>query len=330
MIRIQSPTRVDLAGGTLDLWPLYAFLGPSVTVNLAINLFTEVELSERNDRRIHVHSVDQNWTYEFADLAALQVDPRSQLALVKVVTEHFKPERGFNLKLYSQSPIGGGLGGSSSLVISLIKAFTKWTCCIVEPDRAIRLAKNLEAQLLRTPTGTQDYFPPIYGGLNVIYYGMDEVQTECLDRQDEFNERMVLVYTGRSHNSGINNWQVLKKAVEGDEEVLEALRGIQITAQKVAAVCQTARWDQLGPLLRDEYHWRLKLTPAFSSPEIEALARLGHEAGAEAIKICGAGGGGCVFLWCAPEKRQRVVDACSKNQFQVLAAETVAPLVVNA
>ncbi|MBV9609015.1 MAG: hypothetical protein JO187_05610, partial [Acidobacteria bacterium] len=33
----QAPCRVDLAGGTVDLWPLYLFHPGAVTVNFAVN-----------------------------------------------------------------------------------------------------------------------------------------------------------------------------------------------------------------------------------------------------------------------------------------------------
>ncbi|MCE7735480.1 MAG: hypothetical protein GPJ54_11420, partial [Candidatus Heimdallarchaeota archaeon] len=48
MIKVRTPTRIDLAGGTLDLLPLYQIVYPRIysTVNLAINLFNEVVLKK--------------------------------------------------------------------------------------------------------------------------------------------------------------------------------------------------------------------------------------------------------------------------------------------
>src|ERR1700753_531077 len=40
-ITSRAPTRIDLAGGTVDIWPLYLFLKNPVTVNLGIDLFAE-------------------------------------------------------------------------------------------------------------------------------------------------------------------------------------------------------------------------------------------------------------------------------------------------
>jgi D-glycero-alpha-D-manno-heptose-7-phosphate kinase len=38
-IESKAPTRVDLAGGTLDIWPLYLFHPGAVTVNAAITRY---------------------------------------------------------------------------------------------------------------------------------------------------------------------------------------------------------------------------------------------------------------------------------------------------
>jgi len=47
MIEVTAPTRVDLAGGTLDIYPLYLFEKGSLTVNVAINLYSQVKIERR-------------------------------------------------------------------------------------------------------------------------------------------------------------------------------------------------------------------------------------------------------------------------------------------
>ena len=50
MIRSSTPTRIDLAGGTLDLWPLHLFFDNPPTLNAAIDLYASVELTARRDK----------------------------------------------------------------------------------------------------------------------------------------------------------------------------------------------------------------------------------------------------------------------------------------
>ncbi|MES2855616.1 MAG: galactokinase, partial [Bdellovibrionota bacterium] len=123
-IQIKSPTRVDLAGGTLDCWPLYLFLDTPVTINVAIDIFTYVDLRERKDGQIELHSSDLNIKKIYSGLSECLADNEPAFELVRANLAFFNPEKGVSISTRSESPIGGGLGGSSSLCISLLKAFT--------------------------------------------------------------------------------------------------------------------------------------------------------------------------------------------------------------
>lgn len=325
-IEIASPTRVDLAGGTLDLWPLYNFVGGAKTVNLAIDIRTRVEL-EPVAEGIHLRSDDLDWTCSYPDRATLLADREPSAQLYRLVAEAFPSATAFRLRTKSESPVGGGLGGSSSLLISLLRAFEKLTGApSMAPHPLVHRAHNLEARLLRTPTGTQDYYPAVTGGLSIISYGMDGIGQEILPVEGDLRDRFLLVYTGRAHHSGLNNFEVLKGAIGKDAVVLAALQDLKEIAEETAGVCRRGVWSQLAPLFRREFKARVKLAPAFTCPEIEQLEKISLAAGAEAVKICGAGGGGCVMVWCPPAERERISTVCRNAGFQVLSALPVAPL----
>ena len=73
-------------------------------------------------------------------------------------------------------------------------------------------------------------------------------------------------------------------------------------------------------LFEREYAARTEISEGFSSPEIRRLADLASSLGAHA-KICGAGGGGCVMIWCPDRQAAKVQELCSANGFQVLPAK---------
>jgi len=317
MIKIQSPTRVDLAGGTLDCWPLYLFVGDCVTVNLSIDVWTGCELVLQTASSIDISVQDLNYQRSFTDLQDLLACKDKELILVRAVIDYFQPRMGFSLKTFSQSPVGGGLGGSSSLCISLIKAFLKLANKTLSTSEIVNLAHNLEAKVILNPTGTQDYFPAIEPGLNVIHYTARGPELERLDVSlEEIAKGMLLIYTGRSHHSGINNWQVIKAVIEGDTNVLATLKEIARISAATAQACREQRWGDLPELFRHEYDSRIKLTASFSSPETELLKTTVMNEGATAVKICGAGGGGCVLVWAESNKHERIREACRKNGFQ--------------
>jgi D-glycero-alpha-D-manno-heptose-7-phosphate kinase len=316
----KSPTRVDLAGGTLDCWPLYLFLANPVTINVAIDIFTHCWLAPRKDSQIELNSDDLGRRKTYPDLAACLADDEPAFELYRAHLRFFQPKDGFSLRTRSESPVGGGLGGSSSLCISMLKAFHRWLGIRVRSDEMVRVASHLEAQVLRKPTGTQDYFPPIFGGVCMIEYGIPGPRVESYPLpKDLFDNRFVLVDTGKSHHSGINNWNVIKAYLDGDENVRARMRDLAVISKEMQSVWVAKKWGALTPLFEREYEVRTALSDGFSSPEIRRLQQVASREGAVA-KICGAGGGGCVMIWCPDGQAVRVQGACESAGFHTLKA----------
>lgn len=327
-IVVKSPTRVDLAGGTLDLWPLYLFINGASTVNVAIDVYTTVELTPHDDSTIVLESVDLKMRKGYTNLADALSDTDPKMVLLQTQLRYWMPQMGFTLKTSSDSPVGGGLGGSSSLTIGLMKAFSQF--CgrpFRDVHHMVHVAHNIEAEILNTPTGTQDYYPAASGGLNVLRYNYDGIQQDVLDvTNTPLAEKFMLIYTGKAHHSGLNNFEVMKDSVSRDPGTIKALQDLKAIAIETEHVVRSQKWDELGPLFKREFEARVRLAPEFSSPEIYRLSELSLQNGAEAVKICGAGGGGCVLVWCPPDKKQGVAQACQKAGFQVMDAKPVNPL----
>lgn len=324
-IEIRCPTRVDLAGGTLDLWPLNQFVQGATTLNVAIDVWTRATLEEASGTEIVWDSKDLKFERKYSNLQEALDDRDPKVVLFQSVLKFFKPSQGFKLTSQSESPVGGGLGGSSSLTISMMKAFSIWLDRPFESVHAmVNVAHNLEALVLNTPTGTQDYYPAVTGGLSILRYGFSGIDQEVLDLQaTPLNDHFMLVYTGKSHHSGLNNFEVMKSAVQRDERTMRALVDLKVIAVEMEQAIRGQRWDQLPSLFNREFEARVRLAPAFTSPEIEQLNKITLEAGALAVKICGAGGGGCILVWCAPDKKKRVAETCQKAGFQVMNAQPV-------
>lgn len=327
-IVVKSPTRVDLAGGTLDLWPLYLFIHGASTVNVAIDVYTTVELTPHADSTITLDSADLKIRKTYANLKEALADQDPKMILLQTQLRYWKPEKGFTLVTSSQSPVGGGLGGSSSLTISLMKAFAQF-CNKPYRDvhHMVHSAHNIEAEILNTPTGTQDYYPAASGGLNILRYGYDGITQEVLPvSKTPLADKFMLVYTGKAHHSGLNNFEVMKDSVAKDEGTIQALKDLKAIAIETEQAIHAGKWQELGGLFKREFEARVRLAPEFSSPEIQQLAEVSLQNGAEAVKICGAGGGGCVLVWCPPENKAKVASACQKAGYQVMDAKPVDPL----
>lgn len=315
----SSSTRVDLSGGTLDCWPLYLLVDSCVTINLSLSISTRVTLEPRADEVIHLLIRDLKYDRAFPDLNALLTCRDEQVLLVQKHVAFWRPAQGFTLETSSESPVGGGLGGSSSLSISLIKAFAEWLGRDLNVYESVELSHNLEAQVLQKMTGTQDYFPALVPGLNAIHYTPLGPRLETFVTEANFwTDRLSLVYTGQPHHSGLNNWQVLKAALDRDPGTLRALRDIRDVSAEMYKTIQGEDWGRLPELFDCEFEARVRLSSSFSSPEIERLRKVALKSGASAVKICGAGGGGCVLVWSDPARKAEVEAGCREQKFDVL------------
>src|SRR4029078_6289298 len=120
---------------------------------------TYATIEEKAGKAVEIHMRDMRYQKKFTDLNEVLSCPDPELKLVQKQLSYWKPTKGFYLETFSESPIGGGLGGSSSLSISLIKAFSEWMGVTLNLYDSVVLSHNLEAQVLHKMTGTQDYFP---------------------------------------------------------------------------------------------------------------------------------------------------------------------------
>ncbi len=317
----HAPCRVDLAGGTMDIWPLYLFHPGAVTVNFAVNVLTRCRIHRLEGKQIRFRSLDTGRAEEFASLDQLCSAKRFKHAIAGYLVRFFAPEGGFELETNSESPSGAGISGSSALMITTTAALAKFTGRELTLAQIREIAQNVEAQIIRVPTGCQDYYPALYGGVSAIHLDPDGIHHEAVRvAAEELDHRFVLAYTGAPRQSGINNWEVFKRHINGDRRIYGNFQRIGQIAQAMHDAVAHADWPEVAKLLREEWKLRKTNSPRISTPLIEKLIRVASKAGAQAAKVCGAGGGGCVVFLSEPENKDRVVTAIRENGGQVLVA----------
>jgi len=318
-IYAQAPCRADLAGSTLDLWPLYLFHPGSVTVNMAVSILTTCKITPRKGRAIHLKSVDTGREDRFANLSALMRAKKYDHALAAYLVRFFQPKEGFLLETHSESPAGAGISGSSAMMIATGAALARFVDREIDIEQIRVIAQNVEAQLIRVPTGCQDYYPAMYGGVNAIHLDPDGIHCEPIAiPADEMNQRFVLFYTGAPRQSGINNWEVFKQHINGDKHVIRNFAEISRIAQAMHRALKQAKWDDVERLLHEEWKLRRTNAPGITTPLIDKLIAAARKQGARAAKVCGAGGGGCVVVFIEEGTRERVHEAIRKNGGQPL------------
>jgi D-glycero-alpha-D-manno-heptose-7-phosphate kinase len=174
----------------------------------------------------------------------------------------------------------------------------------------IHISRDIEAVVIRVPTGTQDHYPPAFGGAaSIVLAAGGERREEIGCDVDELERRLVLCYTGKPRQHGINNWEVFKRQIDGDRRVSRNLEKISIIAQAVRGALAQNNWNEVGRLMRGEWDFRRRNLRTISTPLIDKVISSARRQGALAGKVCGAGGGGCVTLLIEPDARARVEAA---------------------
>lgn len=310
----RAPCRVDLAGSTLDIWPLYLFHEGAVTVNIAVDRMTRAEVIPRTDSRILLRSLDLKRCCAYESLGELLRAGKDPLPLPAEIARFFRPEHGFELITDSEAPAGAGISGSSALIIAVASAFNRWLGRGYPIEKLREISQNIEARIIRVPTGCQDYYPAMYGGVSAIELGCGGVRRRAAAVDiTELERRILLAYTGAPRNSGINNWEVTKAHIDGSRAVERNFERIASIARAMRAALERADWNEVGRLLREEWSHRRRNAPGISTPLIDRLVAATRRAGALGAKVCGAGGGGCVLFFTQPDTRDQVGCAIKKE-----------------
>jgi D-glycero-alpha-D-manno-heptose-7-phosphate kinase len=318
-ISAKAPCRVDIAGGTIDIWPLYLYHESPVTVNFAVDRYASCVIETWRDSRITLRSRDLRGAEEFASLDALRAARRYKLPLAAYVVRYFAPPTGLDLVTDSEAPAGAGISGSSTLIIALASALNKLTGAGHTLEKLREIAQNIEAQIINVPTGCQDYYPAMYGGVSAIELTVAGIVRKpvAVDLED-LNERVVLAYTGVPRNSGINNWEVMKAHIDGDRVVHRNFDRIAEIARGIRQALEKPDWNEVARLLRQEWAHRKKNAPGITTPLIDRLVEITRRNGAVGAKVCGAGGGGCVFFLVERGAKSRVSDVIKQEGATVL------------
>lgn len=326
----EAPCRVDLAGGTLDIWPLYLFHPGAVTINFAINRFTRCTIDRLGSDalgtpEIRLRSGDLQAEETYPSLAALDQAARPRLPLAAYLLRFFRPRTGLAIHTDSESPAGAGIAGSSALTIATASALSRFTGSRYSREKIREIAQNVEAQIIRVPTGVQDYYPALYGGMSAVELRADGIRRVAIPVDlEDFNARIVLCYTGAPRNSGINNWEVTKAYINGNRKVQRNFAHIATVATGMRAAVEKADWKEAGRLLREDWSHRRANLPGISTPMIDRLIAVARRAGSLGAKVCGAGGGGCVFFLVERGAQQKVERAIAEAGAEVMAVR-VAP-----
>lgn len=307
-IVVQSPTRVDFAGGTLDIPPLFLFHQPSYTVNAAITVFTTVKIREASLEAAfswQLISKDQHESIVLDDSNRNNDFTGHVLELpIRFLLEYGKGQG--VMEISSDAPRGSGLGASSSLGVAMQTALETLEGSRRNPTEFVEYVKNIEAQSIKVPTGYQDYLAAYYKGVNIFSFTVGGIRREPVAGEDflkKLGQHIFLVYTS-PHFSGINNWELFKKRIEGDSKIVSFFGRLRDNAEQCRKAFQSKNLLDIAAIMTKDWEDRRAMIPSMSTPLIDKVIMSLEKVGALGWRVCGAGGGGCILFLLSPEKHE--------------------------
>lgn len=310
LIVARAPTRIDFAGGTLDIPPLHLFHQPAITINVAIDLCATVQVTQRAGRAIRLVASDQGRQLVWPSREAISWTRYPFLEMLARLIQSLAPDGGLDVRTDCQAPAGAGTGGSSALAVATAAALSVVAGRPLKRPVLIEHAKSIETQAIRVPTGYQDYYAAAYGGASSIEFGLTGIHRTSIARRTflmELQQHLLLLYLGKPRFSGANNWDLFKRHMEGDRKTLALFDALKANALAMRNAFLRQDLQGIARLLNRDWETRRRALPTMSSPAIDRLIRSLRRAGAVGARVCGAGGGGCLALIIDPGARAKLI-----------------------
>ena len=328
IIRSKSPLRLGLAGGGTDL-NTYCDRHTGFVLNSTISLYVHATIQERADNKILFEALDLNEALEMSSIKVLNFDGNLDLfkgIYNRIVKDFALQPLSFTLTTYSDVPSGSGLGGSSTLVVAIIKAFSEWLNLPLGEYDIARLAFDIEREDIGIVGGAQDQYAATFGGFNFMeFYEKKRVIVNPLRIKnwiiDELEASMVLYFTNITRQA--SQIEQEKKRLLDSKDSMNAMHEVKKDAVLMKEYLLKGDINNFAKILGKSWEAKKRVSSSISSNEIDKIYNIALQNGAISGKVSGAGGGGFMFFIVDPIKKVQLVRALNQQQGEVINFEFV-------
>ena len=312
-----APTRISFAGGGSDL-NSWSSNNRGRVVNLAINKYARVHIKRNYLKSLRIRSVNTMETLELP-IANLSEYSQDRLALVIAVLKSISINEGFDIEIYCDFESGSGLGGSSSLVVALINAFTALYKVNLKDNDLVKLAYKIEREDAGILGGWQDYIPAVFGGLNIINFDSSGFKTYNLNISERskhyLNTTLFISRIGTQRSSSaIHKMQANHRNTFSYHEKMSSIVKI---ADNCVDILGNTDYSQLGDILHKGWLLKKSLGDFISNQEIDERYEKFQNFGAEGGRLLGAGGSGFILVSVPVENQFKFINNCRKDNVPI-------------
>lgn len=315
IIRSMAPLRIGFAGGGTDISSYCDKYGGAV-LNTTISMHTYCSITPDNCGFINFDATDINQRFRCESKKELQID--NQLKLHKgvynfIIKKHNdgKP-LSFSMNTYSDAPIGSGLGSSSTLVVTMIKAYMEWLGFSLNNYELAHEAYVIERKYLGLSGGKQDQYSASFGGFNYIeFFSDDKVIINPLPVSNEMIKEVqnstILLFTGTSRDSSKIIDDQIKNSTERNKACINSMNRLKECVKIMKQALLVEDFDLFAKTLTDGWTAKKKTSAFITNKHIDDIYEFVMANGGKGAKISGAGGGGYMTILCNPIDRQQLL-----------------------
>ncbi len=306
MIVTQTPLRISFAGGGTDFKDYYENREGFV-VSSAIDKYVFVILSKRFDDKIYINYFKKEIVDKVDDI---------QHELVREAMRITEVDKGIEIVLLSDIPSeGSGLGSSSSFSVGLLNALHIYKGEQVSPAQLAKEACDIEINRCKKPIGKQDQYIAAFGGLREFRFkNCEEVESKRFvlseTQNRDLSNNLFLFYTNQTRKAD----SILSEQKKQINLNLDSLDKIKDLAFKVSKAVEANDFDSIGNILNENWQLKKELASNISNPYIDEMYEKAVSSGAYGAKICGAGGGGFLLVYCPLKSHQKLREVLKNYQ----------------
>lgn len=292
MIIVRSPLRISIAGGGTDI-PSYYKIKESYFISAAINKYVYVSITEPFEKGIYL---------KYSKSERVQ---NAKSIKHKIIKEVLKKESKINkieITTLTDIPARTGLGSSGSFTTCLIKSIYGYKKKFIDKIDLAELACDIEINKLKQPSGKQDQYISVYGGVSEFKINKKGiVKPKSLNLKEEIIEKLednlLLYFTGFSRNSSKILNEQNKKTILKDKQMIQNLDFVKNLAFEIKKTLLKGDLKNFGYLMNE--HWRYKISRSknMSNDVINNYYEFAMNNGAIGGKVIGAGGGGFLLFY---------------------------------
>ncbi len=321
IIRSKAPLRLGLAGGGTDVSPYSDEYGGYV-LNATIDMYAYCTIETTFDNKISIYATDRDEYFESESVDYLGLDGFLDLhkGIYNRIVSQFNKNLPLSFKMttYSDAPSGSGLGSSSTMVVTILKAFVEWLNLPLGEYDIAHLAYEIERIDVGLSGGKQDQYAATFGGFNFMeFYDKGRVIVNPLRIKrwiiNELENSMILYYTGVSRESANIIEEQANNVREKAEKPLEAMHELKKDALAMKEYILKGDIQTFAKYLGKSWLAKKQTARSISNGNIDRVYNIALESGAYSGKVSGAGGGGFMMFTVDPTKKLKIIKNLIEN-----------------